>query len=414
MYSEITQCRICGNTNLIPLIELGTMAYTGIFPQNKNQKVPTGPLSLVKCEEDATGKHCGLVQLKHNFELEELYGDNYGYRSGLNPSMVKHLGNIVRSILGLVTLSDGDLVIDIGSNDSTLLQQYPEGSCTLVGIDPTGIKFRDYYPPHIDLIPEFFPSDLFASKYGNEKAKIITSIAMFYDLTDPLSFAESIYDHLDDNGIWAFEQSYMPTMLQMTSYDTICHEHLEYYALKQIKYITDKTGFHICDVQFNDTNGGSFFVIASKRSSSYKENIKIISDILQKEAELQLSTTKPFKAFEERIFRHKTDVMDFFNDANNNTIFGYGASTKGNVILQYCGISSAHIPCIAEVNEYKFNRITPGSCIPIISESEAKSRKPDYLFVLPWHFRENILQKEQDYLKQGGRFVFPLPKLEVI
>lgn len=388
------------------------MYLTGVFPKTTKEKVPRGPLELVKCDDSRNKENCGLVQLRHDYNRDLLYGQDYGYRSGLNKSMVDHLQNKVKKILDIVKLSGQDVIVDIGSNDSTLLQSYPKRGLTLVGIDPTGKKFKEFYPEHIELIPEFFPSVKFEKKYKNKKAKVITSIAMFYDLDDPIDFAQKVFDNLDDNGVWVFEQSYMPTMLKMLAYDTICHEHIEYYSLKQIKYILDKTDFKIIDLEFNNINGGSFSVMAAKKLSRYKENSKLVSKVLEQEQKMGLSTTRIFREFNGKIKTHRDQLKEFIDKTNKSgkKILGYGASTKGNVILQYCNLTKKDIPCIAEVNVHKFGCFTPGTLIPIVSESEAKKLNPDYFMVLPWHFKDNIIEREKKFLASGHRLFFPLPK----
>ena len=394
---------------MAPILELGTQALTGIFPKSRNDEVPAGPLSLVKCMDG-----CGLVQLAHNYHLPTLYGDNYGYRSGLNKSMVAHLHAKVERILSQVALADGDLVIDIGSNDSTLLQAYPR-TAELVGVDPTGVKFKKYYPEHIRLIPDFFPSKQLSDAIGGRKAKVITSISMFYDLEDPLAFVRAIHDRLADDGVWVFEQSYMPTMLAMRSYDTVCHEHLEYYALTQIEWMMKKTGMKIIDVEFNAVNGGSFSVTAAKEASSFAV-ASSVGAAMDAEREKMLDTLEPYKAFADAIVKHRDELLAFFTEAKRagKKVIGYGASTKGNVILQYCGLTEKYLPCIAEVNENKFGSVTPGTKIPIVSEADARAQKPDYFMVFPWHFRNTIIERESAYLAAGGRLVFPLPKIEIV
>ncbi len=417
MYSQINKCRICGNTNLVSLLHLGEQALTGVFPKNKSDKITSGPLELVKCHpKNSTDNVCHLVQLHHSYESSEMYGVNYGYRSGLNQSMVRHLYDLVKYVQTIAELKKEDLIIDIGSNDSTLLQQYPsDKELSLVGIDPTGIKFKQYYPKHIELIPDFFSYDNVKKKFADRKAKVITSIAMFYDLENPISFVKDIFDSLADDGIWVFEQSYLPLMLQENAYDTICHEHLEYYSLFQIKWMMDKAGLKIIDVELNDTNGGSFRITVAKEKSNYKAN-NTVSEIIDKENKLKLNSTKPFEEFKQNVLKHKKELCDLIEkiNADGKKIFGYGASTKGNVILQYCNLSPKEIPFIAEVNEDKFGSFAPFTHIPIISEKEARTMKPDYFLVLPWHFREGILKKEKDFLNAGGKFIFPLPKIEII
>lgn len=416
MYTEIERCRICSNTNLTTILHLGNQVLTGVFPKSKDEVVSSGPLELVKCMESKNNNFCGLVQLKHSFDLHEIYGENYGYRSGLNQSMVNHLRAKVAKILNTVSLEQGDMVLDIGSNDATLLKAYPDDKFILVGIDPTGKKFHEFYPSHIHLIPEFFSASIIKNTYGSKKAKVVTSIAMFYDLESPINFMREVHEILEDEGIWIFEQSYMPAMLKVNGYDTICHEHLEYYGLKQIKWMADRVGFKIIDIEISEVNGGSFSVTVAKANASYRENKELIRKLLQEEEIRELGTLKPYKRFRENVFRHRERLRRWIYKIKRNgkSLIGYGASTKGNVILQFCGITKEDIPYIAEVNADKFGRYTPGTLIPIISEKEARAMKPDYFMVLPWHFRENIVRRENVYLKGGGKLLFPLPRLDEV
>lgn len=416
MYSEIKKCRICGNTDLVSILNLGNQYLTGIFPKSKVVHITSGPLKLVKCRDDRNAIACGLVQLQHSYDYHEMYGNNYGYRSGLNKSMANHLHSKVKKIQEFIQLAPGDLVIDIGSNDSTLLQGYRRDDLLLVGIDPSGEKFKGYYPKYVRLIPDFFSAECVKKNFGNRKAKVVTSIAMFYDLASPVDFAKQINDILADNGLWILEQSYMPVMLEMNAYDTICHEHLEYYCLKQIKWITDRVGLKIIDIEFNKINGGSFSISVAKQCSPYNENTKSIQKIIVEENKKALSTLMPYKKFKQRIINHRKELLKFIKQVKleNKRIFGYGASTKGNVILQYCNISENDIPYIAEINSDKFNCYTPGTNIPVVSEEQARKMKPDYFMVLPWHFRDNIIEREQNYLNSGGKLLFPLPFLEVV
>jgi hypothetical protein len=409
MYTEITKCRISKSTNLIKVLSLGEQFLTGVFPKDKNEIITKGPLDLVWCPDS------GLLQMKQSYSLDEMYGDNYGYRSGLNASMVKHLTNKIHTLEKLVNLNQSDLVIDIGSNDATSLKAYT-GNHRKVGIDPTGLKFKEFYTNEISLIPTFFSALEFKKHFPNEKAKIITSIAMFYDLEDPRSFVEDINECLTEDGIWHFEQSYMPSMLRTNSYDTICHEHLEFYSCKVVKKLLEDCGMRILDVQMNSINGGSFSITASKTNAPYKSNTPIIDWMIQQEDDMGLDTPKPYREFEDRVFKHRKNLIDLIDAlvADGKKVIGYGASTKGNVLLQFCNFTSKQIPFIAEVNEEKFGSFTPGSNIQIISEKEAKDMNPDYFLVLPWHFKNSILERESEYIKNGGKFIFPLPEIEII
>jgi NDP-4-keto-2,6-dideoxyhexose 3-C-methyltransferase len=410
MYQEISGCRICGNRQLEIVLDLGTQALTGVFPKTRNQVITTGPLRLVKCtgDEDA----CGLLQLQHSYDLGELYGDNYGYRSGLNAGMVEHLRGKVRRILDQIPLPKDAMIIDIGANDSTTLQAYPKEGLRLVGVDPTGAKFKEFYPNHIQLIADFFSAETVRKHVGAHKAFVITSFSMLYDLDRPLRFVEEIRDLLDDDGIWVFEQSYMPTMLRRNSYDTVCHEHLEYYALRQIKWMVEKVGMKVVDVEFNDVNGGSFSVTAAMKDSYYPESTRV-RDILDSEERDGLATLAPYHNFSCRVAKSRVALREFLEKSKKcgNSIKGIGASTKGNVLLQYCNITASEVAQIGEVNGDKFGSFTPGTLLPIVPEKEVLASNADYLLVLPWHFR-SFFQKDKKL--SGQNLVFPLPHLEVV
>lgn len=409
MYHTIKKCRICGNTELHLVVDLGEQMLTGVFPVVRDARVTSGPLQLVKCA--ASDETCGLLQLAHTYDAGEMYGDNYGYRSGLNASMVSHLIRKVQKVLGAITLQEDDLVLDIGSNDSTTLQAYAESPALLVGIDPTGAKFRNFYPPHIRLIADFFSAEIVRKHFPGRKAKVITSFSMFYDLDDPMRFMREVHEILADDGLWIFEQSYMPTMLDMNSYDTACHEHLEYYALRQIKWMADRVGFDIVEVEFNDVNGGSFSVTASKRNGAPRE-APAVQEILDAERGAGMDTPTPYLAFAARVAQLRQDLLTFIEKAQAECkrVAALGASTKGNVLLQYCGLTQNQIFAVGEVNPEKFGRHTPGSWIPIKTESEVLAEKPDYLLVLPWHFRQFFVGNPKFF---GMKLVFPLPVLEI-
>lgn len=409
-YSEISRCRVSGSTNLVSVLNLGMQALTGVFPKSADVPVTVGPLELVWCPDS------GLLQLKHSYEAAEMYGDNYGYRSGLNQSMVNHLTDKVAVLERLVQLKAGDVVVDIGSNDATTLKAYQTPGLRRIGIDPTGKKFASFYPADIALVPDFFSADAFKS-VERGKARLVTSIAMFYDLDAPIEFARQIESILADDGVWHFEQSYMPSMLRLNSYDTICHEHLEYYSLEVVKRILEAAGLKLVDVVMNAINGGSFAVTAAKAANkAVKSNDAVINWLLEQEDRMGLHTPRPFRDFEERVYRHRDDLTRLIRtlNADGKTVLGYGASTKGNVVLQFCGLTNKDIPAIAEVNTEKFGCVTPGTHIPIVSEAEARAMKPDYFLVLPWHFKEGIVRREKEYLASGGKMIFPFPEIEIV
>jgi C-methyltransferase C-terminal domain/Putative zinc binding domain/Methyltransferase domain len=407
--TPVEACRLCGAASPLTVLHLGKLALTGVFPESAQQSVTTGPLELVWCSS------CTLLQLGHSYNPMELYGDNYGYRSGLNQSMVQHLARKAGGLEALVNLSPGDVILDIGSNDGTLLRSYTTNPIRRIGIDPTASRFAEFYPSDALVVPEFFSAARFR-EISDDSARIITSVAMFYDLEDPVSFARDVRDCLAHDGVWHLEQSYMPSMLRSTAYDTVCHEHLEYYSLATIRRILEAAGLELIDVRFNRVNGGSFAVTAAHKGSAIAPRRVLIDWFMAQEQRMELHTPGPFRRFEERIFQHRTDLVQLIRGLREDeaSVMGYGASTKGNVLLQFCGFTATDIEAIAEVNPDKFGRVTPGSLIPIVSEDEMRGRQPDYLVAFPWHFRDTIVEREADYLRHGGRLIFPLPEIEIV
>jgi NDP-4-keto-2,6-dideoxyhexose 3-C-methyltransferase len=408
MYKKVTACRICGNTNLLPVLDLGYQTLTGVFPRSPDESLTRGPLILVKC----TGAgRCGLLQLQHSYTLAEMYGANYGYRSGLNPSMVAHLRSKVERIKSLGVISSGDIILDIGSNDGTTLRQYDLPGCRLVGMDPTGSKFIDHYTADIELIPDFFNAATYKSRFGGEKAKVVTSFSMFYDLEDPVDFMRQVSEILHDDGLWVLEQSYMPLMLDTNSYDTVCHEHLEYYALAQISWMAERVGLEVVDVELNDVNGGSFSLVVQKKGGKLAAT-KSVANLRLDEASRGLDSEDTYSAFRSRVEATRQEIVDFLKmaKAQGKRVAGLGASTKGNVLLQYCNINRTLIYAIGEVNPDKFGAVTPGTNIPIVDEREILADPPDYVLVLPWHFR-SFFDCQSRY--SNLNLVYPLPKLTI-
>ena len=408
MYTEVKKCRICASRNLVLIFSLGEQSLTGVFPKSLDEKISKGPVDLLKCSE------CGLVQLKQSYSLSEMYGENYGYRSGLNQSMIDHLSLKIKNVLAIVKLDEGDAIIDIGSNDGTTLSLYEYGKYNLYGIDPTAKKFIDFYRDDINILSDFFSVELMEDN-SISKAKIITSFSMFYDLEDPTSFAKLIKTSLHEDGLWIFEQSYLPFMIETNSFDTICHEHLEFYSLRQIEFILKNAGLKIVDLEFNNVNGGSISISATHYESlSYHVNTKKVQETLTKESEvLKLDSLTTYVDFNDRVDSLKKELMDLLINIKDQgkSISILGASTKGNVLLQYYGITNKLVDYVGEVNPDKFSSFTPGTLIPIIDEDKLLATNPDYLLVLPWHFKDYFITAKK---YKGRNLIFALPEVELI
>ena len=410
-------CRVCGSTALTKVIDLGEQYLQGSFVK-PGKELPAQrkiPLTLLRCDPMKDERACGLLQMEHSVPPEVLYS-SYWYRSGTNNTMRSHLKAIVDEAVGLVGNSKA-MVLDIGCNDGTLLDYYPR-SFKKYGVDPSDVA-QEIDKNKITVIQDVFPSGELATTIGNDKFDIVTSIAMFYDLEDPIAFTKAIEAVLGQGGMWIFEMSYMPTMLKMNSYDTICHEHLEYYSLAVIEYMLKQCGMKIFNVTQNDINGGSLRCYATHANNFKYKNEQFFHNIKrlhQEEFDMELDTDKPYRNFQKRINVHKEELRKLLLDLKKKRkrIHIYGASTKGNTILQWCGIDKRIIDYAAERNPDKYGAFTLGTNIPIISEAESRAMKPDYYLVLPWHFKDEFIEREKETVQNGTGLIFPLPTIEII
>lgn len=367
----------------------------------------------------------GNVRLEKLAPLDTMFG-KYWYRSGINNSMKQELKSIADSILKVKQLKENDIWLDIACNDGTLLSFVPQ-DLIRIGIDPAEDSYKKESEKYANVIvQDYFSVKSFkATGYGNLKAKVVTSIAMFYDLAQPKPFIKDVYDVLDDDGLWVLQLSYTPLMLEQLAFDNICHEHVFYYSLFNLKKLFNENGFKIVDCQLNDTNGGSFRIYAMKDvgnvrtfgTQPYRDICKFrVDSLLAYENTLHLDSVSTWKEFYRKINDLKEQTVDFIKarKAEGKTIWGYGASTKGNTLLQYFGLDHTLINGIAERSIYKFGLKTVGTNIPIYSEDEMRKAKPDYLLILPWHFINEFCQREIEYLSCGGKFIVPCPKFEII
>ena len=358
-FRPIKKCRISGSRNLVSVLNLGYQALTGVFPQSRETVVSKAPLELVWCPDS------GLLQLAHSFNPTEMYGENYGYRSGLNQSMVQHLARKIRNLEAKAGVKPADLVLDIGSNDATSLKAYTVPGLTRVGIDPTGAKFKQYYPDDIALVPDFFSSRVLRT-ITQKPAKIVTSIAMFYDLEDPIDFARRSRECSPTMVCGILSRAICPRCCGLCSLRHDLPRASRVLLIGGCPQILDVVEMKIVDVQMNAVNGGSFAVTAAKRKNPVRGNDVTADWMLEQEERMGINTPRPYRDFEERVYRHRADLTRLLRALNGDgkKVLGYGASTKGNVVLQFCGIGEKEIPAIAEVNPDKFGSFTPGTQHP--------------------------------------------------
>jgi hypothetical protein len=402
--------------------ELFTLGDLYVSDFIKLQDSPRGDRIEMKMVLD---EKTGLVKLEKAAPLYTMYG-KYWYRSGINETMKNELKSIVDSVVDVVKLKDNNVWIDIACNDGTLLSYVPN-NLIRIGVDPADDTYKSESEKHANLIIQdyFTANEIKKSKFGNLKANIITSIAMFYDLENPENFIKDVYEILDDDGIWVLQLSYTPLMLKQLAFDNICHEHIYYYSLFNLKQLFNKNGFNIVDVQLNDINGGSFRVYAMKNKADvskfatqpYRDVCQFrINSLLEYEKTLNLDKPQTWYNFFDNINTLKEKTVEFIKQEKNKgkKIWAYGASTKGNTLLQYFGLDNTYIDGIAERSIYKFGLKTVGTNIPIYSEQEMRKANPDYLLILPWHFISEFISRENDYLKNGGKFIVPCPEFKII
>lgn len=409
-------CRVCGSSALTQVIDLGEQHLQGSFVKPGKELPPMRriPTVLVRCDPTKDETACGLLQMAYSVPSKILYSA-YWYRSGTNQTMRDHLKSIAGEAAGMVGKKDAR-VLDIGCNDGTLLKNYPAGFVKY-GVDPSDVARE--VGGGIRVIQDIFPSAELAKEIEGKKFDIITSIAMFYDLEEPVAFVKDIASTLSADGVWIFEMSYMPSMLSMNSYDTICHEHLEYYSLSVIENVLSRAGIKVVRVELNDINGGSIRCYATHEDNFlYKdrEYDRFLDGLRQEEFDLELDTDKPYRNFQERIDQHKTELMALLRQlkTEGKKIHIYGASTKGNTLLQWCGIDKLVVDCASDRNPDKRGARTLGTDIPIVSEEESRQMSPDYYLVLPWHFKAEFLEREKAMLDRGVGMIFPLPTVTVV
>lgn len=419
MYKEITCCRACRSQELINVLTLGDLAVSDFVNNPNSDTGIKAPLELVLCNPKSDG--CGLLQLRHTVSNEAMYRQ-YWYRSGINQTMIDELEDISLRAADVADLQSGDFVIDIGANDGTLLRGYKVQGLNTVGFEPARNLYDYGKIGTTKIINDFFNHEAWLSSFGQQKVKVITAIGMFYDLDDPNSFLDDVCKCLDDQGVFIIQMMYMPFALERNAFDGICHEHLEYYTMRSLENLLHRHGLKIFDVQMREEiNEGSVRFYICKEVASTKKMITMeaqarITDLRKSEAILGLEELSTYKALVQRIENARNSTLDFLKKekAKGKRIHGYAASTKGNTTLQYYGINSHLVGAIADRNPVKWGKYTVSSGIPVISEEDSRAQKPDYYFVLAWHFLPEFIAREQDFLDRGGKFIVPMPEFKII
>jgi SAM-dependent methyltransferase len=418
-FKEIEACRVCGSKNLKDIISLGELYVSDFFDSSNKEQGTKAPLHLVLCDKEKGG--CGLLQLRHTVSGDALYR-NYWYRSGVNKTMTDELNDIAQKAEALASLSEGDHIIDIGSNDGTLLRGYGTPGVKLIGFDPARNLEEHGRKGPTEIIVDFFKHGAWREKFGEAKAKIITAIAMFYDLDDPNSFVADVVKCLDDEGVFIIQMMYLPSFLERTAFDGICHEHLEYYSMLSLENLLEKHGLEIFDLEMREhVNEGSirFYIRKFGKGNSLEireEAKKTVEEMRAKELELGLHNKETYEKFVARVMDIKNKVVSFIKEelAKGKKVHAYAASTKGNTTLQFFELHPGLVEAVADRNPQKWGKFTAGTLIPVISEEESRAQEPDYYLILAWHFLPEFIKREEEYFKKGGKFIVPMPEFKII
>lgn len=404
IYTAKAICRSC-NSPLREVLSLGTQRLAA-WLDRPGQDSPEAPLDLMAC----VNNDCSLVQLRHTVEADLLFRHaDYGYRSSLNGHMIQVLQDVAYQTMDKIQLKDGDTIIDIGANDGTLLRSYPHhANFNLVGFEPIE-KFKPYWDDIGMVINNYFS----AEDYSGPAARIVTAIAMFYDLDDPNTFVRDVHKVMADDGVFVIQVSYLPFMYATGDYMTMCHEHLEYYSLKALEYLLNQNGLYVFDAAINDINGGSLRVYASKerKAQSY-----MLQSFQAWEASYLSSERGSHLSFANRVKELTEDLLFLLYDlkSRGKTIYAYTASTKGQVLLQYAGLGPDTIDAASDINKDKWGKYCAGSDIPVISEEQARRGNPDYYLLLAWFFLDTFVKRERGWIDGGGRFILPMPSVSLV
>jgi hypothetical protein len=400
------------------VLSLGDQHIAGAFaePGGGQPVARRIPLDLVRCDMTRNQNGCGLVQLRHTVPGSILYR-SYWYRSGVNQTMTRNLHEIAAVAEEIVGLRPGDLVVDIGCNDGTLLDGYRADNLRYLGFDPSD-QSRYAVEKGYDVVRDFYSFELLRRRYRDQQARVITSVAMFYDLEEPRAFVKDVAFALAEDGVWVLELHYLATMLERNEFDVIVHEHLEYYSLAVIERLLSEAGLAVVRAELNDINGGSIrlFIRRVGHFAAEGEHAAALSELRVKEFEMALDAPEPYERFAAAATKVRDDLSALCRKlvGEGKTIHVYGASTKGNTILQYAGLGVDVIPYAADRNPDKHGSETIGTNIPIISEERSRELKPDYYLALPWHFLDEFLEREREFLDRGGRFIVPMPQVRIV
>jgi len=397
---KIKKCRLCSNKKFIRIHDFGNHYVSNFVSKNNINKGIRAPLNLIYCN------NCKLLQLEHSAPQEIMYKKFYWYRSGVTNTMKVALKDIFLKIKKMSLLEKGDTILDIGANDGTLLKYFKNSGFTTIGCEPAKNLTKELKLNSNYIINDFWKFKYLKDildKYRLKKPKVITAIGMFYDLENPSKFISDAAKSLDDDGIFVAQLMCLNSMIKQNDLGNVCHEHLEFYSYRTLKFLFENNGFKIMKIEENEINGGSYRIFC-------KKNIK--KSIVYKEK----TSLNDIKKFVKRVKENKKKCLNFLEKCQikGENVFIYGASTKGNTLLQYYGINSKMISFAAERSPEKWGKFTIGTGIKIISEKKARNLNPNYFFVMPYGFIKEFIVREKKWLRNGGKFILPYPNFRIL
>jgi NDP-4-keto-2,6-dideoxyhexose 3-C-methyltransferase len=410
--TPLERCRVCGNTELAPVIDIGEQYLSSIFPDDLDYRdeVPRSRLDLSVCvKRDGT---CGLPQLSRHHDISAMYAA-YPYASATNAAMRKILADVAEGGRARVDLRPGDVVLDIGGNDGTLLANFGENDLDLVIVDPATVESA-FESERLARVTDFFSAEAYRG-VAERPASLVFSIAMYYHLDDPLTFTREVAEVLADDGVWVIQMAYLPAMLRTNMYDNIVHEHAGYYATRHMQWIMERAGLEVFDVELNDVYGGSFRVFV-QRAGGARGPTERLARVLADEDRVELFDVRTYRGFQRRIEQTRDELMALFDEIaeRGETVWIYGASTKGATILQFCGLDAERIEAAAEASPFKIGKYIVGADVPIRDEAAMRAARPDWLLALPYSFVDAFMERERALVEQGTRFIVPLPQVRTL
>jgi hypothetical protein len=420
-YKLLQRCKVCSSPALTDVIAIAPQFLSPTFTRDNAEEGELAkirvPLTMTLCDRGKNPDGCGLLQLREEVEPDLLYR-RYFYRSATSETMQNDLREVIADIRSRLAFTAGDIVVDIGANDCTTLGFYP-ADLKRVGFEPARNIDWSGVDKSITIINDYFNAAAFRRQFGDAKARAVGCNAMFYDLPDPNGFTAEVKSILAPDGLWCIQLSYLPFMLTNMNFYDICHEHLSYYSLAALQKLMERNGLVVVDASTNAVNGGSlraFIAHAENPAMQTSAGRDNLAKLAAAEKELKLEDPQTFRAYFEKIEDLSRRVRGYLDAElkDGKRVFGLGASTKGNVLLQLFGITKEMMPFISERNPEKVGLRTLGTDFELVSEERARELKPSTMLVLPWYFKKEIVTRERGYLEQGGKLLIPMPHAHVV